>query len=32
MKVIRNRESNIREFKIEHLLEDDNEEDQPLIQ
>jgi hypothetical protein len=30
-KILRNRESNIREFKVEYLL-DDNDEDAPLIQ
>ncbi len=32
MKILRNRESNIQEFSIERLLEDDNDEDDPLIQ
>jgi hypothetical protein len=32
IKILRNRESNIQEFSIERLLEDDNDEDDPLIQ
>jgi hypothetical protein len=32
VKIIRNRESNIQEYSIERLLEDGNDEDDPLIQ
>jgi hypothetical protein len=32
MKIIGTRGSNIQEFSIERLLEDDNDEDEPLIQ
>ena len=32
IKIVRNRESNIQEFSVERLLQDDNDEDDPLIQ
>ncbi|CAF0757540.1 unnamed protein product [Adineta ricciae] len=32
VKIIRSRESNIQEFSVERLLEDDDDEDAPLIQ
>ncbi|CAF4065205.1 unnamed protein product, partial [Adineta steineri] len=32
IKLFRNRESNIQEFTIERLLQDDNDEEDPLIQ
>jgi len=31
LKLVRNRESNIQEYTVERLLEDDEDEDEPLI-